>query len=511
MEISNHADELITVSTLHHSIRKSNIWTIVRLVTSLVIGFFVTTLIVRKLSVEEFGVYSVLFSLIGLVGAIASFGIQDVFRRFLPESLQNHNFGLIKHIVNYGLIIRLLLSVAVVVFIMLFSSDVGRILKVENFSSYFAVFGIAIIAYLESGLLTTALNSIFLHKYSAIANLVYVFFRAGLAFFVLDAGYGVSGLLWVEAISWTFWAVVQWFFYYGFFAAKHSSVINEKIPVKRFAKYGGMSSLNDIGSNVLGVSTDFLIITAYLGPAAVALYAFSDRVIKMITNMLPHVVLADVIRPSFFSRYAQSGDVKDIEKMFNLVLKISAITIVPIVFVIFALSETFISIVFKSEYIDAGSILSLLAVFSAINIFAYPTGLVLQTFEKVNIILYSKIFAVANILISIAVVKQYGVIGVVLSTCFCTFFKNYYCYYYMKKVCEINVSWMSIFKIVINSLLLFISLLLLKDFISDIFSLAAAVLITGIIYYFATRFNSPFSSDERKFINRVTPIPFPVL
>lgn len=499
------------MSDIHNKIRKSNVWTLIKLLTAVSIGFFITVYIIRKLSIEEFGVYSVMFSLIGLVGALASFGIQDILRRFLPEFLQNEKNETLKQIVNYGIFLRLLLSVAVVLIIGFFSNEVGDFLKIERFKNYFMVFGIAIIAYLEAGLLTTILNSLFLHKYSTIANIIYVIFRGGIAIVVLNFGWGIYGLLWVEAISWVFWAVIQWIFYKKFYSNRYRKMDREKIPIKRFIKFGAKSSLNDIGSSVLGVGTDFLIISAYLGPGAVALYAFSDKIMKMIIQILPHVVLVDVMRPSFFLKYTQSGDVKDLERMFNLILKISALTIIPVFFMISATSDLLINIVFKEDYSDAGIILCLLAIFNAINIFGYPTGLVLQSIEKNEIILYSKVFSLINIVISISIVGNFGVIGVVLSTCICTFFKNYYCYREMKKLCEINLMWIGILKITINSIFIYLILVAAKNYMTNIYILSVSLFISCGLYYFATRLNNPFLKDERKFINRVTPTPFRII
>ncbi|WP_343207479.1 lipopolysaccharide biosynthesis protein [Arenimonas maotaiensis] len=490
---------------LHNAIRNSNFWSLVKLLTSLSVGFFITTYIVRTLGVHEYGVYSVLFSLIGIVAALASFGIQDVFRRFIPEALQQNRVGLLIRLVSYGLLVRMVSSVLVVVIIWILSDPVGRFLKIPDFSNYFMVFGVGIVAYLEAGLLTVVLHSTFLHKYSAISNAIYVLMRGGMALVVLESGYGVTGLLWVEALSWSAWAIIQWIFYKKAFPSTNRLTQDENLDSARIIKYGGMSSLNDIGGSILGVSTDFIIITAYLGPSAVALYAFSDRVIKMINNCLPHAVLADVIRTSFFSKYAQSQNPVDLEKMFNLVLKISGVALIPIAFGIFVLSDTLITYVFKDDYLEAESIFWLLALFSVINMFAYPTGLVLQAIEKVSVILYSKVFAVLNILLSIVAVKKYGVMGVVISTCICTFFKNYYCFYRMNKSLKIDVDWTGIAKIASSSLGMCLVIIFLRNYVTGLVSLSTVILFSAIVYYLAIRIFSPFTSGERHFINRVVP------
>lgn len=478
---------------------------VARLGISLTVGALITTFIIRSLSVEDYGVYTVLYSMIGYVSVIASFGIPEVFRRFIPEALQKKDYSLIKRLVFHGIKLRLLLSIVTVGVILLLNGPIGRLLKLDDFLNYFYIFAFSIILALEAGLMTNVLHSLFLHKYSVIASTVYILFRGVFVFALLKFGWGIRGLLVAEVAAWALWTALQWFFYYARFSRIHPTEEKTPLPLRRYFRYGGLSSLNELGSTVLGVSTDFFIITFFLGPGAVALYAFASRVIQMFVSCLPHVVLIDVIRPTFFTKYAESGNKQHLSDMFNLLVKIGAFCVFPLTTGMLVLGDKMIAIVFKPDYLPAEHILWIIILFTAINIFANPTGLVLQALEQVQINLYSKVFAVYNLVVEIIVIQHFGVMGVVLVTCSAGLMKNMFCYYYAKKYGSLSTNWNGLFKIAVNAVIMASVLWFLRPLVNSLFSLAIVATAGVLVFMLVSLANKAFSAQERDWINRIAP------
>jgi len=495
------------VQNLDTSIRNSSLWMIVRLGVSLTVGAVVITHIIRSLTVEDYGVYALLYSLIGYVSVMASLGIPATFQRFIPEALQRKEYALLKQLVFRGLLLRLLLSGVTIGGMFLFHRPLGRFLKVDGFAGYFGIFAWGIILSLEASLLTSVLHSLFLHKYSVVAGTVYLVFRAGCVFVLLRWGWGIRGVLWAEVASWAFWALLQAFFYYVRFVRFHPGGETGAFPLRRYVRYGGLSSLNELGNSVLSVSTDFFVITAFLGPGAVALYAFADRVINLIVRCMPHVVLIDVIRPTFFTKYAQSGDPRYLADLFNLLVKISAFSAFPLAAGMFVLGDKMIAIVFKPEYLVALPILLTLVIFTAINVFADPTGLVLQATEQVQIILYSKIFAVYNLVLEVLVIRWFGVMGVVLVTCSAVLMKNLYCYLHVKRYAGVRADWGGLFAIATNAVVMSLVLWPLRSLVTGLWSLMLTICIGVVVYLLVSWINKAFNAQERSWVNRVSPRP----
>jgi O-antigen/teichoic acid export membrane protein len=193
--------------------------------------------------------------------------------------------------------------------------------------------------------------------------------------------------------------------------------------------------------------------------------------------------------------------------MFNLLIKIGAFCVFPLAAGIFVLGDKMISIVFKPEYLDALPVLWIMIIFTAINIFANPTGLVLQSLEQIQINLYSKIFAIYNLIAELLVIQKYGVIGVVLVTCSATLMKNIYLYYYAKKYTGLRIDWHGLTAITTNAALMAIFIFPLRLFVNNFLSLALVTLIGITIYLLAAWRNKAFKNEERKWLNRLLPKP----
>ncbi len=496
------------MSDLHTSIRKSSIWMIARLGISLTVGAFVTTFIIRSLSVEEYGVYTVLYSLIGYVSVIGSFGIPDVFRRFIPEAMQKMDYSLLKRLVLRGLILRVLLSALTVGVILLLHGPIGRLLKLENFLDYFSIFAFGIVLSLEASLLTSVLHSLFLHKYSVIASTVHTVFRGACVFVLLTVGWGIWGVLWAEVVSWGMWTMIQLFFYYNQFLKRHLiRGENTPFPLRRYFRFGGLSQLNGIGDTVLGVSSDYFIITAVLGPTAVAYYAFAGRVLSIFQQVMPHRVLIDVIRPSFFTKYAQTGRKQTLSEMFNLLLKIGAFCVFPLAAGLLVLDDELISIVFKAEYLPAKPILWVLVAGMAINIVATPAALVLSALERVEIFLYNKIFAIYNIIAALLVIHWFGVMGVVIVTLSANVMRFQFNYHFARKYSDLRIDWRGLRLIAMNAVIMAVAIWPLRGWVTGLISLVMVAAFGALIFLLASWLNKGFSAQERTWINRVAPRP----
>lgn len=495
------------MSDLKVAVRRSSLWMVVRILVSLTVGAFVTTYIIRSLSVRDYGIYNVLYSLIGYVSVFASFGIPSVLGRYLPEALQKNNYTLIHTLVVRGLRLRMLFSIVTVGLLFLLHGSIGRLLKIEGFLDYFYVFAFSIIFALEAELMTSVLHALFLHKYSVIASTCHVVIRGVCLVLAILTGHGLMGVLIAELCSWAWWVAIQWSFYHLKFSRLHPAEVDPELSLRRYFRYGVYAAFSKYGGTVLGASTDYFVITAFLGPGAVAFYAFSKRVISLLSNCLPHLVLSDVIAPSFIIKYSRDSDVTILNNMFNFLLKISAFSVFPLAAGLFVLGDKMITIVFKSEYLDARPILLILAGLMVVGIVERPVSLVLQTLEQIQIKLHAKVFAVYNLLLELIVVQYYGVIGVVLVTASANLMTVWYLYYHARKLASLRLDFSGLSSIVINSLLMAVVVCPFRQYATGFLSLGIIVLLGVVAYLIFSWLNKSFNEHEREWINSVSPWP----
>lgn len=477
-----------------------------KLVTS-VITFLITIYIVRRLSVSDYGIYNVLLVVMGYVGLFSSLGLPSIFQRYIPEFHKRKEISNSKRLITRGSLWRIILSAIFVLLVILFSDQVGRLFKIDNWFNYLKLFSLGIIFSLEAELLSIALTSLFLHKYFVISNILYVSMRAGVLYFLLKAGWGLKGLLLGEVAAYGILLAMVTYCYYSKFSRLNTVNNKTAFPMKRLFRYGGFSYFNEMGAAILAVSTDFLVISAFLGPIAVGIYAFAHRAINLISRWMPSNLLIEVIRPAFFTRYTETNDVNELGRMFNLLGKFIAFFVFPLTTGIFVLGDKLIMYVFDPKYLSSLTVLWIMAVFTVLYSFEYPLGFVMQSIGRVEIMLFSKIFAVYNLVADLLVVKPFGVIGIALATCSAVLFKDLFIYAFTQKYTHLSIDFKGFGIIAINSVLMALVLYPLRRWTVNISSFFLVGFIGVVIYFIVAHFNKGFSAQERRIVNKILPKP----
>ena len=122
---------------LYSLIRKNTFYVFFERLISPVINFLLIVFIIRKLSVDEYGIYLFLISMMGYINLLSSLGIPGVFQRFLPEFYQKGEIDKLRQLVNKGLIWRCALSSGIILILILFSGLIGHFFKVNEFYRFF--------------------------------------------------------------------------------------------------------------------------------------------------------------------------------------------------------------------------------------------------------------------------------------------------------------------------------------------------------------------------------------
>jgi hypothetical protein len=146
--------------------------------------------------------------------------------------------------------------------------------------------------------------------------------------------------------------------------------------------------------------------------------------------------------------------------------------------------------------------------FTAVNSFGEPAGLILQALEKVNILFYSKVFAIYNLAGDLLVAKRFGVVGVALVTSSAVLFKNLFCLYYASRYSGVRVDWRGLSTICTNTLAMGLLLLSFRRFVFGLWSLTLSIGVAALFYLFLAVVNRSFTADERGLVNRVLPRPY---
>ncbi len=363
---------------------------------------------------------------------VFSFGIGNTLQRYMPEYYNRGEFVLANRLYQRASSIRLLSNIITLGLIFYFWETVTPLLKVTAYKNYFVLFSVVILLNMQRGILENCLASYFLQKFSQGLSIIFVLIKG--------VGYGLALLF-----QWDLWAVLiidllaslvvflllQWVYWVKVPRQGGLQDRFSKEERRRLARYAFYYNFNDVGVGMLDANFDTFIIAMFLDPIAVGAYAFCHRINNMASRMLPVNYLLDVVRPLFIAGN-HDGQSAEIQRNFQLLLKITYLFQFPLFVFFLLLSKDLITVFFGGKFIEFSPLIIAVACCNLVNAFQLPVGLVAQLRERAEVILYSKIFALYNLLADLVFIHYWGIWGAVLATGSAVLFRNLFIWFYVR-------------------------------------------------------------------------------
>ncbi len=377
-----------------------------------VISFGATVLLVRALSQEEFGIYSILYAIIPMLNIVGSFGLQDVIQRFLPEYYIKKEFKLASKLVFRVFIMRSIVSIIVIFAIFVYWDTLSALIKIKEYKTYFAIFCVCIIAYQQWGILTATVEAFFLHKFAFYIQIAVVTMRAAAYLVCLVQGYGLFEIVVIDTVVYLILAAA-FFGLYGRVVPKAGGERDEFGPTdrRRIFRYAFFNNFNSIGVRFMDNGTNYLIVAYFMSPTQVAIYAFCNQLANRFARISPVNYLAAVIRPAFFS-FGIASEEERIVAMMRFLMKCIIWFYLPIFCFAMLTGEAFIALVF-GKFQGHADVFAACIVVAAIGALGFPISMAAQLRERVDIILYSKVFGFLSLVLSVLTVPYYGIWGAI--------------------------------------------------------------------------------------------------
>lgn len=491
---------------------KNTAFVYIKSAVSKLIDLLIIVAVIRTLPVAEFGTYSFLLGSVPLIQVFTTGGILTLFQRFLPEYVSKSSYPLAKQLIRNSFLAATPLILCVLGMIVLFGDRLSGFFNIPNLRLYLGIFAGYAFLYLCESLVGQILSSLLLQKYQAFTHSLYALLRGTLFMYLyIEDRLSLLTLLQIEVTSFAFLLTLNTFMLLRVFWCKYADKRTTFQPDegKRLLRYVLFSSLNELGSTILFVQTDYYVISHFLGPTQVGFYSFANRVRSILEEVLPFRKGYEVMRSLFFSKLQDSGDLK-VDEAFNFLCKLSLFCVLPTLITVAVLGKQITRLIFSAEYLDAYPVMVTLLAYILGTSFFFVINLIVQLRERVEILLYSKVSAIYNLVASIFAAKLWGIEGVALASLTALFFQDALLYFYMKKYIALTLNLPPLLRIGFNSLVSGAVTYCLSAFVSNIYNLVLVTL-AGVVVFFAMSFlNKAFSLKERDFLNRVAGIPLSV-
>ena len=453
------------------------------------LGYLVRFLLVKNLSVENFGLFYSVFSFLGLLGIFKTLGFDKSLIKFIPEFMHEKRNDLIKSSIVYVAITQLITNAIIIILVYLLSNY----LSVNFFHSAKAAIVLRLLAiafFID--------NFVFMLKFAfqgfqkmmlfAGIDLVRMVLILAFAFLFFRLNYGVISpvIAYIAAPAILLLVFVPVFIKKIFPEFTSSNYVFSRSLFSRISKYSIFVMATSAGGLILGY-TDSLVLTYFSGLEKVGLYNVALPTARVLT-FFPMAVMG-VMVPLTSELWAKRNKVV-LKAGMEMLYKYSIITIMPFALVMFSFAELLLASFFGSIYVSAGNALRILSIgmiFATLYTINYSFFAGIGKPEINTKVVYSA--AIFNLIGNLVLIPLIGILGAAITTTIGYLIMMYFGFTKIKDYLDVEFPiklWLKTFLIV---MVFIFTVWLMKKVISlNVWVETAIILATAGIVYVALLF-----------------------
>jgi O-antigen/teichoic acid export membrane protein len=376
-----------------------------------------TPFIIHSLGDKMYGLWIFVGSFLGYYG-LMDFGFNSAVQRFLSRAIGLKDDLEANKVINTA--IYVFAALGTLVFILSFILAYIMPVLIKNITEIFTFRVVVIILGVNFalgfpmrifyGILTSHLR----YEISTMVEIIKLIIRTILIIFFLKKGYGLITLAFITFVMDIGGYLVRYFivkklYPYIVFSSKYF----ERSKIRSLFGYSVYTFISQIADQ-LRFNIDNLVITAFMGLSAVTLYSIAARLIKYFMDFVGSAI--GMLTP-VFSQYEACGDYNSIREKFMLTTKVSCYLSIMIGGLIIMFGHAFIQRWVGERYINAYPILVILTLPMILALMQTPSIQLLYGISKHKFFTVSNSCeGIANIILSIVLVKKFGLLGVALGT-----------------------------------------------------------------------------------------------
>jgi O-antigen/teichoic acid export membrane protein len=466
------------------------------------LAFPVTLLLVKGLSIEDYGAYSLFVSMLFLGSVLTNLGTLGVIQRFVPEFAQGNENGRIRQTVKSAIILRSVAGLACVGALLIFSDAIFSLLNLsERYQSYSFLVGLLILISIEVQLLGDGvLGALLDYRSLTIGRLSGKLLQLCTIYLAFSLGYGLKGVI----VGWMASLVAPLIIY---IYKVHKAVFKEKLdarptlPTRRMARYGAFYLAGVFGTIFFDVAIDNFVIAHYLGEYEVGRYAFSAKVAFLSLSVVPINLMTPIVVNVAIRRWSEKKSTDVLSDIFALFNKLIFFSILPATVGVFVLSDAIITHLFDAKYASVDLVVKVILFFSVIKFFNYAFQTLVKPLELVHLSLYRYVCSFINLCLNLWLVPKMGILGAALATGSTTVLNYVIVVILLRRHVNLGQDWKAFAKMSLNLLAMAATIYALRGWVGGPTELIVVVLLGAGVYFLLSAFSKPFTDSERKLIN----------
>lgn len=406
---------------------------VIIMITSLVIA--------RALKPTDFGIYSLAFSLYGLVGTFGNLGIKQTILIKLPSAHINQDKEKILYILAYYFKTILIVSISIMIAGYIFvpylsrllygSQDIGRLCRI-----LFLIPPLVILYKLVRETLEGTRNM----RYLAILESTSTLINSFILIILVSLGLGLTVLV----SGWLFYAIISSIL--AIFIYKKSALVKDTLPSisEIIKKSYFVDTRQFLRFNLLmGLSENIIVLNEYLPIILLGIFVLPNEVgyFKLGYSIMGLSILLEPISRNLLIKLRQLKASKDIKGLSNTFYKVSlytgiiSIILVTIIIILYHLLIYFL----LKDYQPSLKIIYPLAIYFCLTGFGIGLSPILRALERLDIeIKINAIGILIFVVSSILLIKNLGILGLTLALVISVLFTKFAMYLLLKNLLKLE-------------------------------------------------------------------------
>ncbi len=390
----------------------------VSLVVQVAVGFFLTPFVISHLGQSGYGIWVLVGSFIGYYGLL-NLGVGSAISRYVARYSVQGDTKSLNETVNTALAMFCLTGFCAIIISFIIAEPLAIYFKIapeyfNDFKHLVLILGIATGLSFPSGVFAAMIAARERYVVVNIVNILATLLRTGLTVSILLAGHGLVGLAY-PALAATTVSLIAFIFLARAvipeFRLSTGSVRGSKL--KMLLVYGGFTTIIAI-ADILRLQIDSIVIGRMIGVTEVGIYGIAAILIRYMLSFVSSGM--GVLTPRFAS--LDGANKKDeIKDIFLRALSISSFIACGITMLLVLFGRPFIFLWVGGGFAGSVPVLTILAVSYAFALCQMPgIGLMYALNKHRYYAVATMSEAIANVILSIVLVRYWGIIGVALGT-----------------------------------------------------------------------------------------------
>jgi len=463
-------------------------------------------LVVRHLSISDYGAFTIAVGSSILFGLICGVGIERLIPRYLSELQARGEISSLARLSWLLLLARIVFLLPAFAITYLSWDLICHIMRIELQHDYYWVLISYVAAFLVGKQCADTLQAILRNREAAFGSGADALVRLGvLGYFSWRDELSLVIALWAYIAGAAIGAAVcvsaMWrHFVYSSDKSKTKGII--EYPV--LLRYSWHAYLHNLGGILLTPQALRMLCASLLGAVGIAALGFAQSLVEFVRRHLPVNFLTTLIEPIFIGRYRETKDFNLLNTFTSVILKINLFILAPFVCWTAISGYGILSLITAGKYLDSIWLLVVLLTLIAFESHRTLLHLIIMAVDETWLLVMSQFWPNVFLFLLLAGVYFFGLVGFVVCLGFISVFNNIYLIRNLRRrKYAYEVDWRNISKLCFLSLVgSGVGFIVSQNIEGWLGSLTAAV-VTSVIFLVTTYITKAFSSAERDLINRL--------